>query len=786
MTKEMLQVIFGCLLHDVGKVIYRDGEDRRKHSQSGYDFLKTEAGIEDQDLLHCVLYHHYDALKNAKLSKTSPAYISYIADNIAAAFDRRKNDTGDFGFEVSAPLESVFNILNNNHKTCYYEPKTLDPKDGILYPVTEKKPFDQAFYKKIKRNFLENLKGIEYEPEYVNSLLEVLEANLSYIPASTAKSERADISLFDHVKLTAAVGSCIYEWMLENDIQDYKEMLLSNAKEIYGKEIFLLYSMDISGIQNFIYTIVSENALKTLRAKSFYLEILMEHMIDLLLEKLNLSRANLLYVGGGNCYLLLPNTANTKETLESFNKELNAWLREFFDISLYVAHGYKECSSMDLNNEPNGSYAEVFRGVGNMISIQKSHRYCVNELIWLNEKGAKDYDRECKVCKKIGQVNEKGLCILCSAIEKFSVHILRDEFFIISCEDREGSLPMPGNYYLSSVNNKEELVNELKNDRVVRCYGKNKMYTGKMISTKLWVGDYTSKKTFEEMAEEADGIHRIGVLRADVDNLGNAFVSGFNNEENKNRYVTLSRTATLSRQLSLFFKLYVNSILENPKFQIGQGSVKKRNVSICYSGGDDVFIVGAWNEVIEAAVDLKNCFEKYTLGTLTISAGIGLYPSKYPISVMAKEVGHLEELSKKNIGKNSITLLEDGRTHLIKKEEKILEISDGTFYWDEFEHHVIKEKYEVIDQYFSNTEDKGNSFLYHMLELIRNQEDKINFARFVYLIARMEPEEHASEEEKERYNSLSQKLYFWIKDAKACRQLKTAITLYVYMNRKEG
>ena len=60
--------------------------------------------------------------------------------------------------------------------------------------------------------------------------------------------------------------------------------------------------MDISGIQSFIYTIGEKGALKGLRARSFYLEIMMEHIVDELLEKLSLSRANLIYTGGGHCY----------------------------------------------------------------------------------------------------------------------------------------------------------------------------------------------------------------------------------------------------------------------------------------------------------------------------------------------------------------------------------------------------------------------------------------------------------------------------------------------------
>ena len=42
MTDEETRLVLGGLLHDIGKIIYRQGSDRRKHSQSGYDFLKEE------------------------------------------------------------------------------------------------------------------------------------------------------------------------------------------------------------------------------------------------------------------------------------------------------------------------------------------------------------------------------------------------------------------------------------------------------------------------------------------------------------------------------------------------------------------------------------------------------------------------------------------------------------------------------------------------------------------------------------------------------------------------
>ncbi len=76
MTDKQIDTIMGSLLHDVGKVIYRTGEDARKHSKSGYDFLKKEVGIELPGILDAVRYHHADALKCAKIEKDSLAYIT--------------------------------------------------------------------------------------------------------------------------------------------------------------------------------------------------------------------------------------------------------------------------------------------------------------------------------------------------------------------------------------------------------------------------------------------------------------------------------------------------------------------------------------------------------------------------------------------------------------------------------------------------------------------------------------------------------------------------------------
>ena len=102
----------------------------------------------------------------------------------------------------------------------------------------------------------------------MNSLLAVMEANLSYVPSSTAKAELADISLFDHVKFTAAVASCIYDYL--NAGKKIVRMNFSRKRKNFMTDrLFLLCSLDISCIQNFYLYNYFPKCIRTLRARSF-------------------------------------------------------------------------------------------------------------------------------------------------------------------------------------------------------------------------------------------------------------------------------------------------------------------------------------------------------------------------------------------------------------------------------------------------------------------------------------------------------------------------------------
>lgn len=819
MTQENVKLAIGALLHDIGKLLYRYN-DGRNHSRSGYEYLKDVVHIEDRKILEQVLYHHASLLKNARIENNSLAYITYIADNIASASDRRKTQEEEPGFDREMSLQSIFNLLNCNDEKLCYSPEQLN--ENINYPTSVSTGFDEIFYGKIVNEIEKNLRGITWNKNYLNSLLEVLEAQLSYIPSSTMKSEVADISLYDHVKLTAAIAASIKEWLDENNISDYKETLFKGATGFYGKKVFLLFSMDMSGIQDFIYTIASKNALKMLRSRSFYLEIFMENLIDELLDYIGMSRSNLIYSGGGHAYIITANTENIKQKIVEFELKINEWLLDEFKTALFLGCGYAECSANELHNEPEGTYRQIFKNVSKMISQKKMKRYSAAQIIKLNSKGKKDGTRECRVCRRASKLLEDDdICSVCNAMIDMSQNILYEGFYIVTENPKDkAALPLPFGRYLVAYN-KEELLEKMKQDdsSYIRAYTKNKSYTGFKVVKKLWVGAYTLGDSFEKLAKKSEGINRIAVFRADVDNLADAFVNGFVSEKYGEKYMTISRTATFSRKMSMFFKYHINYILENGEFYIvdkkkedkGKKGKRNRNATIVYSGGDDVFVVGSWDDVVGFAVDLQKSLKEFSQDTLTISGGIGIYPAKYPINNMARLTGELEDCSKKykepekKIGlckdcnksgncsrecekksKNAITLFTPPQE---KSGNNSLSLTqDMTFSWKDFENNVVKIKLNFLKKFFVKTPEKGKAFLYRILELIRGMEDdKINLARLAYTLARLE---EALKKDKEagqikEINFFSSTIYKWIGCEKDRKEFIAAIYLYVYLIRDE-
>ena len=528
-------------------------------------------------------------------------------------------------------------------------------------------------------------------------------------------------------------------------------MLGQDLEAFYSEKAFLLASFDLSGIQDFIYNIATAGAAKQLKARSLYLDFMGEHIADSLLEKLELTRANLLYVGGGHAYFILPNTEKTRESLASFEAEFNQFLVKYFQTGLYVAFGWSPFSANDMTTTL-ADYRKVYQTTSRMISQKKISRYDAKTLLELNQ-GGKSSQKECAIChsvEKLTKYKDQEVCHICAGMYRFAKEI-QENYYIVT---KEKGLPIGPGAYISGISKAD-----LANEEWDRIYVKNSYSTDILKATHVFVGDYKYDEIYEyaklsQDSETGQGIKRLAVVRLDVDDLGAAFMAGFSYQDS-GKYNTLARSATFSRSMSLFFKVYINQF------------AKEKKLSIIYAGGDDVFAIGSWQDIIEFTICLRQNFIKWTNGKLTLSAGIGLFPDKTPVSLMAEETGDLEGAAKDN-DKDSISLFD--KSYTLK--------------FDQFIENVYRGKLEQIRYYFNSQDERGKSFVYKLMELLRNY-DRMNIARLAYYLTRLE--DHTSKDKKEEFRTFKDLFFSWYTGSESERkEAELALLLYVYEIRKDS
>jgi len=575
------------------------------------------------------------------------------------------------------PLKSLFDSVKlslGQDKIHYWHPQAItDESPCIPYPQ-DNEPVENDF-KELKLQ-IENA---------INSLDEKSWENLSLLTlflekyGSFISFGESDISFIDIVRSTAAIAA----------------ILASNPE---NADITLIAG-DLSGIQKFIYTISADGALKSLRARSFYLELVIEEVVQQILESLKLPRTNVIYAGGGNLYILtgelIHQKKSVKDKVDEIRQQFNQWLLKEFQGKLFLALDCLRFPLQDINTQEfSKHWSEI---TSKKLAAQKSQKFAENisEFIQVD-----DSHEPCKVCHrddvKPGDLeplnkNEPDsplACDTCRRMFDLGGKLLRVEVIIRSQNEKLGeSLKLDTlKFVLPKINEQEaktiyyhlfknwkQIVPEndtalLVNDWNIEHY----QFSHYQQPVPLLLGNYgkeTQKPEAEneasfmrtgEMAELAIGIKRVGYLRMDVDRLGQIFARGLGEKQN------LPRLAGLSRQMSYFFKVYLNSLAMNRGENIPdniKGLNKQenpghlRNIMFIYAGGDDLFISGAWNEVVDFAFDIYQSFRAYTgyNSDVTISGGISIDEVKFPLYQSAKSSGKAEEAAKDN-GRDSLGL----------------------------------------------------------------------------------------------------------------------------------
>lgn len=192
-------LMYGSLLHDIGKIIYRSNDHlfaRGTHSKLGHQFLKQFDGFNQEDIIESVAYHHYKELIRANIADDSNAFITYIADNIASGIDRRdaieegttEYEEKSFNFDRYTPLYSVFNIINEDKKGKTNGKFKFNINTNVEYPVEDNVRYTSGQYTSLLKNMNEDLANkLKVNHHHFPSLLQWTESLWQFVPSSTNK-----------------------------------------------------------------------------------------------------------------------------------------------------------------------------------------------------------------------------------------------------------------------------------------------------------------------------------------------------------------------------------------------------------------------------------------------------------------------------------------------------------------------------------------------------------------------------------------------------------------------
>jgi CRISPR-associated protein Csm1 len=536
-----------------------------------------------------------------------------------------------------AALKSVFSAPGDS-SAKYFKPAILDPKH-INYPRDNAPAADIPCF--------EQADGID------SKALIMLEKYGSFVAAvSNDSAVHFQTPVYDLFKTAAAIEDCF--------------------KKGEGHEKFLLVGCDFSGIQDTVYTITSKGALKTLRARSFMLELLTEHIIHEILTAVDAGRHAVIFSGGGGFGLLLPNQAKTVNIIGEYAEKLNEWALDEFMARFFIAidvltlstenvkEDFQKQRQLQADNLDKLKRTKFIDQLPKLFKLSMPEQVTVKTECQITRrddlKDSMMFDLETGTCMNEDSVknpeDDKWTWVSESCFHQFHLgdrlidaNAVNRYTVIVNRTDKKnyGTLVIPGatgKNVFYKVDKKTDEHAELhwmingwdgiavfQYAKYVRKHEELSSYAQmKEIESLNAEGQHVPEPdhtaTFQGLASSSCGADLIGALRMDVDNMGDMF----------SKIETIADLSTKSRMLNLFFKVYLNQICAgnlgvdvlSPTDIVGKNYIAKkpngentgRNVSVIYAGGDDLFFIGAWDETTELAFDIQRCFALFTGGIL--------------------------------------------------------------------------------------------------------------------------------------------------------------------------
>ncbi|MDR1450774.1 MAG: type III-A CRISPR-associated protein Cas10/Csm1 [Helicobacteraceae bacterium] len=617
------------------------------------------------------------------------------------------------------PLEHIF-------AKGYFFP-TIPLGADAIFPVAAP---EGALNERVKERVAEYLRDYEkiwrkddpFAVDYLTS------KHLSFVACN-------DISLYELCKQEAVFAAA--KRALQN--------VGKNADDRQAKNL-LIISGDFFGIQRFIFeAIPTEKAAKTLRAKSAYVQLFTRTVAICIAEELGLSYLSVISTGAGKFEILGINDAKTHERIEAIRKRLNEFFvnRHFGETGVGVS--VTPCSFADFEQE---KYRALRTEIAENVEDAKFHKFDLQSIDPVLEYDDRlDNETLCPYCAKRKKINDES-CRVCKQFIQIGERLTKDGFMAI-CKGRGNGcddIPIFGDYFISFADNASKFGDQAVAIYDLRIDDQIDDFRG---YAKWDIASYVKREggrvvDFVEIANNSCGgdanfgVKALMSLKGDVDNMG---------EFIKESKVTASFASFnfFSRMIDYFFSAYAPHLMRK----------KYNDLYTVFGGGDDLFILGAWDQTIDFAKELRQEFMRFTgvreptlsagmpsdlskgaatddARTLTLSVGMTLFKPKKPVNFVARITEDLLERSKKLKGESDgndkdarITedlLLEHSKKIKGKdllKDKDAIALFDECVKWDDYI-KVADNLIPFLGKFETGAEDLdiiNSAFLYRLLEM---------------------------------------------------------------------
>jgi len=644
-------VVYSGLLHDIGKVMQRAKNDRRRHSELSAEFVKSfiPDWLGGKNEIARLVEAHHDPPRSPRDLKDSWWALTH-ADHTSAM--EREIESSE---EEKSTYQSHYRLLLNpfsfeedeNKRFCGLVPLELGNLSIVMPREDDRTTFHiygkllESIYNEINSLNSFYCKGCDFP--YLVSLSEVVRKYLTLVPSAPSVEKIVTNSLYEHSRITAALATC------------FKRLGENNITIILG---------DVGKIQSFVYgQKVAKGALKSLRGRSLYITFLADAIAKHILMLLELPPVNLLYSSGGHFMILAPKISD--EQKNSIRRQINNFLLNRHGGLLNVHIAFKDFEAGG-SEEVGNIIKSVFE---EPLSREKTRPFIDNLL--------DDYERifdpirskdVCESCGITGgragelrELEDLKVCSNCYGLMSLAKAVANAKY-LIEVWSPEGECPIfedwgrPINftttadgdglkicYYLAE--NEEQMkgiINILSKDEPLLIWVKtvnDSNFCGvleylkefpenlrRIVAVGFW---YMSRRTpskngdiysFDELAEKSRGTREIAYLKMDLDHLGELI---------RRKSNTLSGLATISQRLSLIMEGMVDTILDS----------KDNLTYLIYSGGDDLLLVGPWNDVVTCSLILNERLrELFGAPRPTITAVIRTSDPKVPVKVVLDDI----------------------------------------------------------------------------------------------------------------------------------------------------